>query len=119
MNHLLNCKNNRPHKFDDHNAQCINCNLSLKEYRQREQKIKDIKEAFQTLLNAASYDTNLLAEVMKHTTLKEHRTIQQRFLQSLANYIDLLTDFDTDLRNEAGINWCKSVSQIEHRFPFI
>jgi hypothetical protein len=54
-------------------------------------------------------------EEMQHT----HRTLQQSFIRALAGFIAKMATMDTDLRNQASVDWCKEVAKIECFLPLI
>jgi len=63
-----------------------------------------------------------IAEVIANQMLLEHNTIEQLMIGVIQKTICKLSETESwrvDARNEASIEWCKKVSQIDAHFPFI
>ena len=70
-----------------------------------------------TILNGgdAKFVSEAMFEAMQHT----HRTLQQNIIRTIATFIARMTKMDTDLRNQASVEWCKEVAKIECLLPLI
>lgn len=60
-----------------------------------------------------------LSEVLNEVVSKQHRTIQQSFVKNIHDFLVSYSDNSSDLRNEASINFAKSVKKLDCNFPFI
>lgn len=70
-------------------------------------------------INSISLDKKAIIKNLALLFFKTHRTLQQSTLQLIALFIEEVSESETDLRNEASIEWCKKVTAIDHYFPFI
>lgn len=80
---------------------------------------KEIIEKLSRTSNNMAFNHKQFAKELANNFRREHRTLQQGLISVLAEFIAEIATFDTDLRNEAAINWCKKVKEIEAAFPFI
>jgi len=87
--------------------------------KKEKESAKEIIEKLSRTSNNMAFNHKLFAKEMVNNFRKEHRTLQQGLIKVLAEFIAEVSTFDTDMRNEAAINWCKEVQKIEAIFPFI
>jgi hypothetical protein len=80
---------------------------------------KEIIEKLSHISNNMAFNNEDFAKELANNFQKEHRTLQQGIIKVLAVFIAEVSTFNTDLRNEATVQWCKKVSEIEAIFPFI
>jgi hypothetical protein len=80
---------------------------------------REIIEKLSQISNNMSFNNEDFAKELANNFRKEHRTLQQGIIKVLAVFIAEVSTFSTDLRNEAAVQWCKKVSEIEAIFPFI
>ena len=120
--HSVRCKDGNEHdwNFDGPQAQCSNCGIDQGTYEKLVERSAKIENAVKTLVDELNGgDPKFVAEVMYNEMRVTHRTLQQRFIGALAVFIENMKQMGTDLRNEASIEWCKKVSEIDRCFPFI
>jgi hypothetical protein len=70
-------------------------------------------------INATNIDKTTIAKGLAKLFVKTHRTLQQSTMQLIPLFIEEISNIETDLRNEASIEWCKKVTKLDHYFPFI
>ena len=90
---------------------------TLKE--KNEKALEEIIECLSGMVNNMAFDYDEAAKILSSRFVRVHRTLQQSTLRLIARFMKSISGFDTDLRNEAGIEWAKKVSQIDSNFPFI
>lgn len=123
--HPFTCPDGKEHSFDvDKSVQdeevyiCTECGTSYSTYEAahlKRVKIENIIKEMSEYINGGNPE--LLAEMFFIAMEKEHRTLQQSFIRSIALFIKMMSKMPTDLRNQAAVEWCKKVSEIEAVFP--
>jgi hypothetical protein len=96
-------------------------NKTKMELRDEKDK-KSLEEIIGTLsemVNNMTFDYDEAAKILSSRFICEHRTLQQSMIKLIACFLKNISTFNTDLRNEAAIEWAKKVSQIDSHFPFI
>jgi hypothetical protein len=79
-------------------------------------KMEHIKDLFRHM---NSHNRDYAEEMIKYIKT-EHRTLQQNFFRMVSTVINAVAKTEYhDERNEASINWCKKVSEIDAFFPYI
>lgn len=119
----LTCHDDSQHDFhtgEDNKYLCSKCNIEYDRYREaltaRIVLVNKIKEIIE---NTNAHPEADLAEAMFNAMRETHRTLQQNFIRSLVLFFQKMKDMPTDLRNEASVEWCKKVSEIEALLPKI
>lgn len=88
-----------------------------------EQMQNEVKQAMQTLLDAANgTNPKRLADEIVANLTSEHRTIQQSFLSAVKLALYQYANAQHDGRNEAAVQWAKQVADLPNgdlRFPII
>lgn len=72
----------------------------------------NIKTAVNVIAEDATthaYATHKTAEAIMEALAHAHRTHQASFWRAIAKLIPMYADADSDLRNEAAVQWCKDV----------
>ena len=84
-----------------------------------------IIEAFSYKVNTFSTDEKGIKE-MAERFLKEHRTLQQSMVRTIANVISAINETIKDNRytwqdgrNEQAMKWIKAVAELDIHFPLI
>lgn len=93
-----------------------------KEFERELQQKKVACEIIQKLSrtsNNMTFNPREFAELLATQFIREHRTLQQGMIKVIAEFISIVAEQHTDLRNQAAIDWCKEVKKIEAVFPFI
>lgn len=96
--------------------------LDYEEFEREQEQKKCAKEIVQKLTkscNSSVFNHKQFAKDLAESFMGEHRTLQQGVVKVLAEFISEVSTFPTDLRNEAAVEWCKKVREIEVVFPFI
>jgi hypothetical protein len=118
----LTCRDGKDHIFENtlNNGlyPCAKCGLSYNEYLKYDNLRAVLKKDTKELVDSVNGGTpEFLAEAMLEAMLETHRTLQQNFFRGLVLFMNKMKDMPTDLRNEACVEWCKTVSKIEANFP--
>lgn len=89
--------------------------------REQEQKncASEIVQRLSKSCNNTAFNHKQFAKDLADSLRREHRTLQQGVVKVLAEFISEVSTFQTDMRNESAVEWCKKVREIEAVFPFI
>jgi len=115
----LKCKNGDMHDFTI-DERCA-CGVSVERYRQALKTKTKIMDALGALMdvcngNDADYVSWCMLQSLAHT----HPTLQQMFFKSLrAAIMEMPNNLHSDARNEATMEWCRKVAEIDAYFPLI
>ena len=84
-----------------------------------EQDQTDVQAAVQTILNALNGGNQKdLAAVIHETVSRDHRTLQQSFWSTMLLAQIKYADNQSDLRNDAAVNWAKKIKEVAVRLAF-
>jgi len=83
------------------------------------------KEAAKEAMLALIDSTNIMAGEADITAgivealAGSHRTLQQSFMRCFVETMKEYAGFNTDLRNQAAVDFAKKINDLEHHFPYI
>lgn len=122
----MTCHDGTEHDFkyakedDDKSFKCSVCGLSYGNYCREKKRREELAEKVMEVVSSAnSFHEEDLAQIMFLALSKSHRTIQQNFFRAFSILIKKMKDMPVDARNEAAVEWCKKVSEIEAQLPRI
>lgn len=121
----MTCTNGSEHGFkydenDEKSFKCSVCSLSYGNYvREKNRRETLTVKIMEVVSSANSLQEEDLADIMFLSLSRTHRTIQQSFFRAFAILVKKMKDMPMDARNEAAVEWCKKVSEIETNLPRI
>ena len=119
----VSCKDGKDHDWITTEEDVIVCSVCYTtEHAYREAyadstKVKKATREFADILNGI--DSQFVAEDMYEEMLHTHRTLQQNFIRAIGSFVTRMSKMETDGRNEAAVEWCKKISQIDCHLPLI
>jgi hypothetical protein len=118
----VTCKDGSEHYWveKDSGFECRDCGIDLKTFEAVSKDYKKVTEVIQNMANIlnggdAKFVSEAMFEAMQHT----HRTLQQNIIRTIAAFLARMSTMDTDLRNQASVEWCKEVAKVECLLPLI
>lgn len=124
--HPFHCLDGKDHNFDfkgespERQYVCLNCGVTYDEFNKAQLKIKKLTDMIKEMSGTNNGgNPKFLATALLNAMNEEHRTLQQSFINSIALFIKMMSEMPIDLRNQAAVEWCKKVSEIEAIFPRI
>lgn len=107
-------------KEEQEEIKCRKCGASYLRVKADEDRYNKIKEAFSLIVDACNTSgVDFVAEAIHDGFVNEHRTLQQKCMHAIQQFITKVSKDSTDGRNEATRKWCEKVASIEAYFPFI
>ena len=97
-------------------------NANVKFHIQQQQKVKEVREAMEVLVNATNTmgSDKLVSQGIVEGLENCHRTLQQSFMRC---FVAAMKEYgDTrffDARNEASVDFAKKIGEMDEYFPFI
>ncbi len=88
---------------------------------QAAKRVSATREAMKELINTMNImgGDDDFAQGIFEALANEHRTLQQSAVKAFANAMIPLSEINTDLRNEATIDFAKKGKAMEHFFPSV
>jgi|WetSurMetagenome_2_1015567.scaffolds.fasta_scaffold1011061_1 hypothetical protein len=119
------CPNEQDHTFalklgSQTEYVCSYCGVEYSAYELQVKKLDDLKDSMRKIVNYTNGgDVHLFAEALYGVMRETHRTLQQNFIRGVITFINQMQKMPTDPRNEACVEWCKEVSNINAYLPVI
>jgi hypothetical protein len=121
----MTCHDGSEHNFsytekDEKAFKCSVCGISYGNYCREKIRREELStKVMEVVSSANSFHEEDVAQTMFLALSKSHRTIQQSFFRAFSILVNKMKDMPVDARNEAAVEWCKKVSEIETNFPRI
>lgn len=92
----------------------------IAKHKERKEMVESVDDAISALIRIVNGNDEDLAQLIVNSLETRHRTLQQGLLRNIQKAIVIYGETArTDARNDGAKEWCKEVSKIEHRMPFI
>jgi hypothetical protein len=96
------------------------CRLHYDVYQETVDEYEAAKTAIKSIVGILNHSNkDFIAYAIYDEMRRTHRTLQQSFMGMLAAFIGRMKEMETDARNEAAIQWCKKVAEIDRNFPTV
>ena len=119
------CQDGKVHSFGSKKESpevyaCQHCGITYDQFNEAQERIKKLTDMIKELSSTNNGgNPEFLATAFYNAMTQEHRILQQSFISSIALFIKIMSRMPTDFRNQAAVEWCKKVSEIEAVFPRI